>query len=271
MNNLIISIKNMFNQNKIGILSLLFFSVLIQLELSLFDTNDINFGGIIVVILFLTMMASFINEIIIIKNYMVNKLSLYDIEYNSYKTIILQSLKIYLKYILLAFVIITIMVTIMGCVFIFTDSDFWSNVLIIFDESGDVNDTNEYIDEYFDEYVSSSKTINLFGIVIISIIFFKLLFIEHILIFRQESYKIKNIVEKSKSIIRTNKVFFIITYFGYALFYYFGEEMLFKNNYIFLIFCSIVDILLFMIYLIKFSEIKKDEYNASLVKRENDL
>jgi hypothetical protein len=248
MDNLIIKIKEMYNHNKLGIISLLFFSVLINLEFFLIDKN---FSGIAVIIVILTCLAYFVNEIIIIKKYISNRLNDFpDIEYNNYFIIIIQVLKIYVIYFLLAFIISIIL----GIVFLFKDS-----IGILF---AIVNyNYNDLLPEDYISAIINSKTLPLFYYIVILLIFFKLLFIMHILIFKQENYKIKNIINKSKSIIQADKIFFIIAYFGDNLFQYLGGEMILKNNYIFPIIWSIVDVLLFMIYLIKFSDIKKLEYD----------
>jgi len=251
MDNLKAKIKEMYNHNKLGILSLLFFSVLLNLELFLIDAN---FNGILAVVLLLTVSAYFINEIIIIKNYIGYKLNDFpDIEYNSYKTIILQTLKIYIKYAFLALIFFVIIYIIWCIVFVFSNS---SLLVTLYKENYD----DLLLKEYVSSIIYESKTLPLFLNIIFLLMFFKLLFVEHTLIFKQENYKIKNIVSKSKSIIQADEKFFIIAYFGDYLFTYLGQEILFKNNYVFPILWSIVDILLFMIFLIKFSDIKKIEY-----------
>jgi hypothetical protein len=250
--------KNMFSQNKLGIISLLFFSIMLYLEGILSDTISNS-----IVIFILTFLAYSVNRIIVTKNYIVTKFNLnYNIEFNNYKTIIFHSWKIYMKYILLFLLFFTIIIV---CVFfgiIFKDANRIIDVL-----GNDIyNDEliSEYIYKYTSEYIDpifeSKFTLVFIGFVLL-LMFFKLLFIENILVFKQDNYKIKNIVKKSFTIIKTDMIFYIITYFGIGIFLLYLSEILFKNNYIYTLFEGIIDICLFMIYQIKFVEKKQMNIN----------
>jgi len=262
MDNLNMKIKEIFIQNKLSILSLLVFSVLMDLETSLMDFNTYNnnFIGIITIMFILTGLAYFINEIIIIKKYVTNKLNNFpNIEYNNYKIIILQAFKIFILYFLLA--LILIIIAFIFCIIID------ANIISIFTNADFLNEENYNL---LIDMVINSKILSFFILFIIPLLlFFKLLFVEHILIFKQENYKIKNIINKSKSIIQTNKIFFFITYLGYYLFQFLVEEVYFKNNYIINILCDIIYVLLFLIYLISFSDIMKNDFIK--IKENNNI
>jgi hypothetical protein len=86
------------------------------------------------------------------------------------------------------------------------------------------------------------------------LLFFKLIFIENILVFKQENYKTRNIVKKSFAIIKSNILFYTSTYFGITIFLLYIGERIFKNNFIFIIFEGIVYACLFIVYQIKFVE-----------------
>jgi hypothetical protein len=199
-------------------------------------------------------MANVINEIVVSKSYITNNLKgIPGIEYNNYTTIVLQSLKIHLKYLLAAF-IITIVAIVIMFVIIFLPIRNTLNEYI-YDESS----LNAYIRDYFSSKLEPQFTF-IFSFMFL-LIFFKLLFVDTILIFKQENYKIKNIVKKSFSIIQDDKIFFVTTYFGINLLLVFLSKLMVKNNNIYVVFSSVVGVCLFMIYLIRFTIIKTNEYN----------
>jgi hypothetical protein len=180
------------------------------------------------------------------------------IEYNNYKTIILHALKIYSKYaliLLLILIVIVILMVIVLVVLVLRSAD----ILGIYDQAW----LETYIIEYVDS-ITESKLFMLFlgsaSLLLSTLIFFKLLFIENVLLFKHENYKIKNIVKESYAIIKTDKLFFIVAYFGSNLllyYLYYLWEIYFENNYVYVIIQSVIFVCLSMVYLIKFTEVKK--------------
>jgi hypothetical protein len=111
------------------------------------------------------------------------------IKYNNYFNIIFQINKIYLKY-LMFFSLMIFVSFIPFLVIQKTISLIFKNNLI-------------------------KSTLFIFYITIYAIFYFKLIFIENIVIFTQNSYKVKNIVKLSNDIILTDRKFYIKLYSAY--------------------------------------------------------
>jgi hypothetical protein len=222
-----------------------------------------NYRLIVIPVFLLTLFVQWVIWIIVIKKYITNKLmGIAGIEYNNYKTIILHSLKIYIKYALILFLIVIVVSILIAIVLVF----FALRSVDILNSFYDPAWLETYITEYADSIMESKLFTSFFGFVALllsMLIFFKLLFIENVLLFKHENYKIKNIVKESYAIIKTDRLFFIVAYFGSHLLlnylnYLWG--IYFKNNYVYVIFQSAVFVCLSMVYLIKFTEVKKKEY-----------
>jgi hypothetical protein len=198
-------------------------------------------SAISIAVFILIFMGYTMNEIIVIKSYINTFLKNQNIEYNNYKTIFFQTMKVCLKYILIL-IIVFVILFIAGIIVGFFDLD------------------KEILEQQLEHPIT-----NIVYSFIAILLFFKLLFVEHILLFKQnlESYKIKYLVKKSYSIIQMDKNFFYISYFGINIICIFFEEIFFKNMFIIPFLTDIVQILLFMVYLIKFCEIISTEYNKT--------
>jgi len=210
----------------------LFFYLLFYFSSAFNDIFKNDFIEIIFIILILLIIS--INCIIISKNYIIkNFTETYDTEFNNYKTIILQSIKIYFKYII---ILILLLITLSIIIFV---------IDIILEE---------YFHSIFkiEQIFESSLAAPFLGFIFL-LLFFKLIFIVNVLVFKQENYKIKFIVKKSYQIIKHDKLYFLITYFGINILLILGLKA-FENNYVHNVFCSIVHVVLFILYQIKYLE-----------------
>lgn len=241
----------LINTNKIGIISLLFLYILMQLTLKLEDTL------ISIALYFLIFIVYTVNEIIVIKTYISNLLKNTDIEYNNYKTILIHTLKVYVKYFLI-FSVITVIWIILGLIIaeLYLFSSFDPSYMM----------DKDFVESVFSDPIS--KNIILFPIYFIFLLsLFKLQFVEHILLFKQklENYKIKYLVKESYSIIQKDKLFFYISYFVIHIMCMYLTAIFLKNFFIISFSSGIVEILLFMVYLIKFGEIISEDYNQTKI------
>jgi hypothetical protein len=196
---------------------------------------------------------------IVSKKYIAHNLMEIDgIEYNSYKTIILHTIKIYFKYAFIFALIVIVAVSLTIIVLMF----FALRSADIFNGIYDQAWLETYLTEYLDSIIDSitESTYILFFFISILLMFFKLMFIEDVLVFKQENYKIKNIVKESYAIIKTDRLFFMVTFFGINFLLSYLWEIYFKHNHVYIIFESVVYLCLSMVYLIKFTEVKKKEY-----------
>jgi hypothetical protein len=222
-----------------------------QLTLKLEDTL------ISIALYFLIFIVYTVNEIIVIKTYISNLLKNTDIEYNNYKTILIHTLKVYVKYFLI-FSVITVIWIILGLIIaeLYLFSSFDPSYMM----------DKDFVESVFSDPIS--KNIILFPIYFIFLLsLFKLQFVEHILLFKQklENYKIKYLVKESYSIIQKDKLFFYISYFVIHIMCMYLTAIFLKNFFIISFSSGIVEILLFMVYLIKFGEIISEDYNQTKI------
>ena len=255
MNKLTSELRDIFEQNKIGIFSLLILYILTSFIPSLWDTN-IN-GYFVTFLFIMAILALSINEIIIAKNYIVKNIGENKkYEYNNFKTIFLQSLKISLKYLLLLALLLVIMFIIMAV----------AGVVLTFSAEDILTDSHNEALEKYNEFIFDLIFENTIFYIILGflmyLLFFRLLFIVNILVFKQDNYKIKYIVKNSYNIIKCNRTFFLLSYFGVYFSLYIGG-LVFENNYIFMIMNGILNVFIYLVYQIKFLEIIKKEYNIN--------
>jgi hypothetical protein len=259
MNDLFSKMVYLYNTNKVGIISLLFFTTLMNFVLKLEDTS------ISIVLFILIFIGYTVNEIIVIKTYISKLLNNSTIEYNNFKTIFLNSFKVYLKYILI--IIILLMIVLIPMFLYNLDFNLIENKILSEDIISE-SDVEVIIEDYVLEFADSFFSKPLINIIIYFtcfLLFFKLLFVEHILLFKQniENYRIKYLVKKSYSIIQKEKTFFCFSYFGVNIICIVFEEILFKNIFIIPFFTGIIGVLLFMVFLIKFGDIISSEYDKT--------